>query len=111
MERSRYISNEGVSNNSAIVTQSVTQSYYRRRYSLSIYCSTSKPGSSLGFILPDGETYYMSYDYGIRKISTSQIQLSMDTYDPQTGIYTCIETDSSGLDTMEINFGVHISLS
>ena len=105
MERSRYINNEAVANNSAIVYDT-----YSRQYRLHFYCSTSKTERSIAIIYPNGQRYDDSYIRdGYWLVSPSQISVSNPGSRQQlpTGIYTCIDTDSSGLDTREINIGIY----
>ena len=102
MERSRYINNEAVANNSAIVHDTYSRLHF--------YCSTRKAERSVAIIYPNGQRYDDSYTRdGYRLVSPSQISVSNPGSRQRlpTGIYTCIDTDSSGLDTMEINIGIY----
>ena len=106
MDESSYINNGEVTNNSAIV-QLFT---YSR---IDFHCSTSKTEGSVAIIFPDGQIYDSTHTRsGIRPVSPSEIEVSNPRYIQRlpTGIYTCIKTDSSGLDTMEINIGIYYSL-
>ena len=107
VERSRYIRNQAVTNNSLIV-RGTSSSYY-----LNAHCySNSTMGRTAYFRFPDGSLRSSDsdhYDYSISQLSYTGVQIYRRSREDIFGIFTCKVPDSRGI-TVETSIGIYASM-